>query len=172
LFEQGLSWCVRSVVSSVAERLWERIDPYLAAEGVELDDVEVLGGGQIVRVTVDANGGLGVDTIADLSRGISRILDDEDPMSGSYTLEVSSPGLERRLTRPRHYEKSIGREVKVKTHAEIDGERNHRGVLVAADDRSFTLEVDGQPQTIDYGAVASARTVFVWERAGRPGKDS
>ena len=159
-------------MTSVAERLWDQIDPYLSAEGVELDDVEVLGGGQIVRVTVDADGGLGVDTIADLSRGISRILDDDDPVSGSYTLEVSSPGLERKLTRPRHYEKSIGREVKVKTHGEVEGGRNHRGVLVSTDDGSFTMEIDGEPRTIGYGAVASARTVFIWERAGRPGKDS
>ena len=82
-------------MSSVAERLWDRIDPYVAAEGVELDDVEVLGGGQIVRVTVDADGALGVDTIADLSRGISRLIDEDDPFPGSYTLEVSSPGLDR-----------------------------------------------------------------------------
>ena len=106
----GSPECVRSTVSSVAERLWDRIDPYLAAEGVELDDVEVLGGGQILRVTVDSDEAIGVDTIADLSRGISRILDDEDPFKRSYTLEVSSPGLERKLTRPRHYEKSVGRE--------------------------------------------------------------
>ena len=123
-------------------------------------------------MTVDAEDNLGVDTIADLSRGISRILDDDDPVSGSYTLEVSSPGLERKLTRLRHYEKSIGREVKVKTHAEVDGARNHRGALVASGEDSFTIEVDGQPRTIDYGTVASARTVFVWERAGRPGNDS
>ena len=159
-------------MSRVTERLWDQIDPYLAAEGVELDDVEVLGGGQIVRVTVDADGGLGVDTIADLSRGISRILDEDEPVSGSYTLEVSSPGLERKLARPRHYHKSVGREVIVKTHAPVEGERSHRGALVEAGETTFTIDIDGDPRTIDYEAVASARTVFVWERAGKPGKDS
>jgi ribosome maturation factor RimP len=159
-------------VSSVAERLWERIDPYVAAEGVELDDVEVLGGGQIVRVTVDGDTSLGVDTIAELSRGISRLIDEEDPFPGSYTLEVSSPGLERRLTRPRHYEKALSREVIVKTHDTVQGSKSHRGVLVAADDDGFTLQIEDEERAFAYRDVASARTVFVWEKANRPGKDS
>jgi ribosome maturation factor RimP len=159
-------------VSSVAERLWVRIDPYVAAEGIELDDVEVLGGGQIVRVTVDAEDSLGVDLIAELSRGISRLIDEEDPFPGSYTLEVSSPGLERKLTRPRHYEKAIGREVVVKTHEPVGGTKNHRGELVEAGEDRFTLRIDDDERTFAYGEVASARTVFVWDKGPRPGKDS
>lgn len=159
-------------MSNVQERLWDRIDPYLSAEGIELDDIEVLGGGQIVRVTVDAQDSLGVDMIADLSRGISRLLDEEDPIKGSYSLEVSSPGLERKLRRPRHYDKSMGKDIKVKTHAEIDGARNHRGSLVASDTTGFTIEVDGSARNIAYDDVASARTVFVWEKGASPLKDS
>lgn len=159
-------------MSSVQERLWDRIDPYVSAEGIELDDVEVLGGGQIVRVTVDAQDALGVDTIADLSRGISRLLDEDDPIKGSYTLEVSSPGLERKLRRPRHYDKSVGKMIKVKTHAEIDGARNHRGSLVASDETEFTIEIEGSERTIPYDDVASARTVYVWEKGESPRKAS
>lgn len=159
-------------MSSVAERLWDRIDPYVAAEGVELDDVEVLGGGQIVRVTVDAKDALGVDVIADLSRGISRLIDEEDPFPGSYTLEVSSPGLERKLTRPRHYEKAIGREVVVKTHDAVDGTKKHRGELLATDGEGFTMRIDDEVRTFALRDVASARTVFVWDKGSRPGKDS
>ncbi len=159
-------------MASVAEKLWDRIDPYVAAEGVELDDVEVLGGGQIVRVVVDASDPIGVDIIADLSRGISRLIDEDDPIEGSYTLEVSSPGLERKLTRPRHYEKSIGREVMVKTHADFGGAKAHRGVLVAATDSAATIDIEGTNRTIPYAAIASARTVFVWEKSERPGKSS
>lgn len=160
-------------MSSVADRLWDRIDPYVAAEGIELDDVEVLGGGQIVRVTVDRPEPIGVDTIADLSRGISRLIDEEDPFKGSFTLEVSSPGLERKLNRPRHYEKSIGREVTVKTHAQVEGERSHRGDLVGSDTEGFAIAVDDSERRIRYSDVSSARTVFVWEKGARPGsKDS
>ena len=159
-------------MTSVAEKLWDRIDPYVAAEGVELDDVEILGGGQVVRVVVDAADPIGVDVIADLSRGISRLIDEDDPIKSSYTLEVSSPGLERKLTRPRHYEKSIGREVTLKTHSDIEGTKAHRGVLVAATASDATIDIDGTERTIPYTAVASARTVFVWEKGQRPGKTS
>ena len=166
-------------MSGTTERLWGLVAPYVEAEGIELDDLEVVGQGKgtIVRVTVDgpeADDGIrapvGVDRIAALSRGLSRLLDAEDPVAGSYTLEVSSPGLERKLRRPSHYGKSVGREVKVKTNAPVDEARQHRGTLAAADAESFTLEVDGRPRVIAYDNVASARTVFEWDAAPKPGK--
>ena len=158
-------------MSSVAQKLWDRIDPYVAAEGIELDDVEILGGGQIVRVTVDGDGTVGVDRIAELSRGISRLIDADDPFKGSYTLEVSSPGLERKLTRPRHFEKSIGRQVKVKTFREVGDTKEHRGIITRIGESGFTLDIDDHEREIPYGDVSSARTVFVWEKGARPGKD-
>ncbi len=157
---------------SVAERLWDRIGPYLAAEDVELDDVEVLGGGKIVRITVDAEDSLGVDRIAELSRAISRLIDEEDPFSGSYTLEVSSPGLERKLRRPEHFTKSVGRTAKVKTHAPIAGSKTATGTMVGAADDGFRLQVDDEAHDIAYSQIASAHTVFEWEKAGRSGTDS
>ncbi len=152
------------------ERLWSEVASYVAAERLELDDLEVLGQGpgRIVRVTLDGES-LGVDRIADLSRGLSRLFDELDPFEGSYTLEVSSPGLERKLRRPRHFEKSIGSEIKVKTHGPVAGDKHHAGTLVAADESSFTVEVDGDARQITYDAVASARTVFAWKKAAKPG---
>ncbi len=144
----------------------------MSAEGIELDDVEILGGGQIVRVTVDADEPVGVDRIAELSRGISRLIDEDDPFPNSYTLEVSSPGLERKLTRPRHYAKSIGDAVKVKTFREVDGAKTHEGELIAADEAGFTVIVDDHERRITYDEVSSARTVFVWQKGARPGKDA
>jgi ribosome maturation factor RimP len=158
-------------VASVQDRLWDRIDPYVAAEGVELDDLEILGGGQIVRVTVDAEDPIGVDIIAELSKGIGRLIEQDDPFTGSYTLEVSSPGLERKLTRLNHYKKSIGSEVKVRTFAAVDGEKHHLGALVSADKDGFAVDVDGTERKFQYGDVSSARTVFVWEKGARPGKN-
>ena len=159
-------------MTGVAERLWGTIEPYVAAEGVELDDVEVLGGGQIVRVTLDADDEVGVDMIAELSRGIGRLLDADDPIKSAYTLEVSSPGLERKLTRQRHYEKSIGRQVKVKTFAPVSDSKSHTGVLVSADDDGFVVDIDGEKRAFTYGDVSSARTVFVWEKTAPKGKDA
>ena len=157
-------------MASVQDRLWDRIDPYVAAEGVELDDIEILGGGQIVRITVDAPDPLGVDIIAELSKGIGRLIEEDDPFTGSYTLEVSSPGLERKLTRMSHYEKSIGRDVKVKTFAAVEGDKNHEGVLMAANEDGFTVDIDGAEHRFQYSDVSSAKTVFVWEKGARPGK--
>lgn len=154
------------------ERLWAVIDPYVAAEGIELDDLEIVGKtpGVVVRVTLDAEGGVGVERLAEVSRRLSRLLDDEDPITGAYTLEVTSPGLERKLRRPRHFEKAVGRQVKVKTGSQIAGQHRHHGVLVEAGEDEFVVEVDGERRDIAYGDVVSARTVFTWEKAAKPGR--
>jgi len=153
-------------------RLWGTLEPFLVAEGVELDDVELLGrgAGRVVRVTVDAADGLGVDRIADLARGISRLLDDESVVDGPYTLEVSSPGLERKLRRPDQYRKAVGREVLVRTRAPIDGAQSHRGILNEVGEGSVALLVDGRDRRIPLGDVTQARTVFRWEKPAKPGK--
>ena len=159
-------------MTSKVDRLWAVIEPYVAAEGIELDDLEIVGKapGLVVRVTLDADGGVGVDRLAEVSRRLSRLLDDDDPVDGSYTLEVSSPGLERKLRKPRHFQKSVDREVKVKSRTEIAGTRSHRGTLAGAGDDSFVVEVDGDMREIAYGDVVSARTVFTWAKAAKPGK--
>lgn len=151
--------------------LEELIGGYLAAERLELDDLELLGQGKsrVLRVVVDGED-LGVDHLAQLSRGISRLLDHESDLDGSYTLEVTSPGLERKLRRPSHYRKSIGRELTAKTRVEIDDQRRHEGTLVDADESGFVMDIEGDRRRIEYDQVRSARTVFRWERAPRPGK--
>ncbi|MDQ3781656.1 MAG: ribosome maturation factor RimP [Actinomycetota bacterium] len=154
-----------------ATRLWSVIEPYLAAEDIELDDLEVVGrdGASLVRVVVDAADAVDVDTLARLSRGVSRLLDDADPLSGSYTLEVSSPGLERSLRRPRHFEKAVGRQVRLKTTRPIDGVQHLRGILAEAGPEGITVDAEQGPVTVAYDDVASARTVFVWEKTPKPG---
>lgn len=159
-------------MTGTVDRLWAVIEPYVAAEGVELDDLEIVGKtpGVVVRVTLDSAEPVGVDRLAEMSRRLSRLLDEEDPVASAYTLEVSSPGLERKLRRPRHFEKSVGRDVKVKSRVAIGGEHSHRGVLAHATEDEFVIDVDGEDRHIAYGDVISARTVFVWEKASKPGK--
>jgi ribosome maturation factor RimP len=123
----------------------------------------------MLRVVVDAEGGVGVDRIAELSRGLSRLLDDEEAVTGPYTLEVSSPGLERVLRRPVHFRKAVGREVVVKSATPVDGAKHHHGTLEAADEAAIAVDVDGTTRRIPFGEVAEARTVFRWERAPKPG---
>ncbi len=158
-------------MSDTAGHLWKVIEPYVVAEGVELDDIEIVGGegAAIVRVTVDADDPVDVDRIARLSRGVSRLLDESDPFRGSYTLEVSSPGLERKLRRPRHFQKAIGRRVKAKSRKPVGDAHTHEGVLTSADDGAFVLDTEEGMRTIAYEDVTSARTVFVWEKKTKPG---
>ncbi len=159
-------------MGGIVERLWQLFEPYLAAEGVELDDIRLggPGSGKLLAVTVDAEGGLGSDRIARIATGLSRLLDEEDPIPGSYRLEVTSPGLERKLRRPAHYRKSVGREVKVKTFAPVDGDKVHRGVLGEVDDDGFVLQLSDGVRRIGFGEVAAAQTIFVWEPAPKPGQ--
>ena len=159
-------------MASKVERLWAVVEPYLAAEGIELDDLEIVGKepAVAVRVTVDAEDGVGVDRLAEISRRLSRVFDEDDPIEGSYTLEVSSPGLERKLRRPRQFQKSVGREVKVKSRLEDGSAGSYRGKLLSASDDEIVVEVDGEERAFAYGDVISARTVFAWEKPAKPGK--
>jgi ribosome maturation factor RimP len=161
----------RKRLSEPFESLSQLISDYLAAERLELDDLEMLGQGRgrILRVVVDGPD-VGVDHLAELSRSISRLLDHESDLDGSYTLEVTSPGLERKLRTPAHFSKSVGREITVKTRAEIEGDRRHTGVLVEADDLGIVMDTAGGRRRLDFDQVTSARTVFRWERAPKPGK--
>lgn len=158
------------MTTDLDRRLWSLLEPWLDAEGIELDDLEVLGGGagRVVRVFVDSPGGVDLDRITHLSRGLARLLEDTD--LASYTLEVSSPGLERTLRRPSHFQKAVGREVVLKTRDEVSGARNHRGILTAVGEGDLLVTVDGSDRSIPLDRVTQARTVFRWEKAPKPGK--
>jgi ribosome maturation factor RimP len=158
-------------MAEVATDIWDAIERYVGAEGLELDDVEVAGGqgSPAVRVVVDGPDGVDVDHLADLSRGIERLLDGTRYETTRYGLEVSSPGLERKLRRPAQWAKVVGASVTVKTRSEIDGSRRHDGVVVATGEEAVDLDVDGARRTIPFADITSAKTVFVWEKAPKPG---
>jgi ribosome maturation factor RimP len=94
-------------------------------------------------------------------------LEETPELDGPYQLEVTSPGLERKLTRPRHFQKSVGREVVVKTEA---GTR--RGVLTGSGENELTVTTEHGPESISLSDVVSARTVFTWEKPPKPGQKS
>ncbi len=150
--------------------IWDVVEPYLSAERLELDDLELVGHGKgrVLRVTVDGEN-VNIDRLANLSRGLSRVLDHETDMEGQYQLEVSSPGLERKLKRPNHFAKSVGREIVTKV-SEGDTKATLRGRLVSADDSTFNIEAeDGAVRVVNYEDVITAKTVFRWEKAPKPG---
>lgn len=155
------------------EHIWKVVEPYLAAEKLELDDLELVGRGRALtlRVVVDGEGGLDLDRIAEVARGLSRLLDSVPDLEGPYQLEVTSPGLERKLTRPSHFAKSVGREVVAKTNAGSSNPRTIKGVLTNAGESDFVIKGEAdQAETIPYDQVLSARTVFRWEKAPKPGQ--
>lgn len=146
---------VRDLAAAVARR-----------RSIRLWDVEVAGqpGRQIVRVLVDADEGIDLDTVADVAEEISRGLDLKDPIGGRYTLEVSSPGIERNLKEPEHFRLSVGERVVVKTTDKLVGD-SHRleGTIVDARDDSVQLTVADEQVDVPYQAIKSARTVFEWK---------
>ncbi len=158
----------------IIQRVWHLAEPWLGAERVELDDVEMVGvgRGRTLRILVDHPEGIDLDRIAALSDGLSRLLDDLPALADPYQLEVSSPGLERKLRRPRHWEKAVGAEVSVKVRTS-DAHRTHKGRLASFDGERITLSLGGDDtQQVEFsiGDVATAKTVFRWEKAPKPGK--
>ncbi len=149
------------------ETLDEIVAPIVAAHDLELFDLELAGG--VLKVTVDRSGGVGLDEIAAVTRAISRNLDERDPIAGRYTLEVSSPGLERTLRVPEHYRWAVGKKVSIKTLPSFEGERRITGELTEADDRNVVVQAGDGLYQLSYEDIASARTVFEWGPAPKPG---
>jgi ribosome maturation factor RimP len=156
------------------------ITPIVSDLHLDLYDLEFRGG--TLRVTIDrpadVEGGLDLEVIALASRLIGRELDHDDPMGGHYTLEVTSPGLERSLRTPAHFQKSIGKTVALRLRdiVDADGERSERrlqGVLVAVDDQAVTIRLNDAAMTeraVTFDKIDRARTVFAWGPAPKPGK--
>lgn len=149
---------------SQEQELRDLVEPLLAAQDLELVDLELQS--RLVRVTVDRVGGIDLDTISDVTRLISSLLDAHDPLPSSYALEVSSPGLERPLRTPEHFRRFQGSTVSVKTRPDVEGDRRVEGVLTDVDDTGFTVA----GRRLSYGDVEKARTTFEWGPPPKPGK--
>ena len=157
----------------MVEDLIPVLEPMLAAAELELVDVELRSG--VLLVTVDRPGGVDLEALTDANRAVSAVLDEIDPIPGRYSLEVSSPGVERSLRTPSHFAKAVGETVTVKTRPQVPGDRRLRGRLVGADDGGLTLEVDGRsdgPVRLAYSDIDKARTVFLWGPEPKSGKQA
>ncbi len=136
-------------------------EPAVQALGFELVDTEMSSGAghSVLRVYIDHPRGINVDDCAKVSHQLSAILDVEDPITGQYQLEVSSPGLDRPLVRREDFERFTGETVKVKTHAPIMGRRNFTGRLTAVEGESAIVDVDGESYDLPLAAIERARLV-------------
>jgi ribosome maturation factor RimP len=147
----------------LAERIAELITPAIEAMGFELVRVQVSGSQRpTVQVMAEPASGraMSVDDCAEISRAISAVLDVEDPITGPYSLEVSSPGIDRPLTRPKDYERFLGHEAKVETSAPIDGRKRFKGPIKSVDANAVELTVDGADVRIPFGTVHKAKLVL------------
>lgn len=163
--------------ASNLQRVRDLVAPIIADLKLDLYDLEFRGG--TLRITIDtpagSPAGIDLEAIALATRLIGREFDHHDPVPGHYTLEVTSPGLERTLRTPAHYQREIGKTVAIRLRDTVNVGRRIQGVLLAADDQSATIRLD-QPdadgtteRVVPFHQIDRARTVFVWGPAPKPG---
>ena len=147
----------------IASAVTEVISPIAQEMGYTLWDVEYVkeGADYVLRITIDSEEGITIDDCEKFTRAIDAPLDEADPIEAAYMLEVSSPGIERNLSRPQHFIHCIGEKVELKLYAPLDGSRVQVGILCEyTEDGNIILEVAGQTKIIPSADVAKARTVF------------
>jgi len=137
------------------------LEPTIERLGYELTDLEVRlsGNGGLVRLTIDKPDGIDLEDCQKVSLAASALLDVEDPVPGNYSLEVSSPGLDRKLTKVEHFQRFEGETLKVTMRFPIVGRRRFRGTLVSSDDENIVVEVDGESHSLPLAMIDTARLV-------------
>ncbi|MDH4227444.1 MAG: ribosome maturation factor RimP [Deltaproteobacteria bacterium] len=143
----------------VEEKVMNLAEPVALELGLEVVDVEfVCEHGWILRVYIDSPKGITVDDCGRLSRELSALLDVEDCISGRYSLEVSSPGLDRPLKRPKDFVAAVGKKVKVKTKIALEGRKNFKAAIESASDDGVTLkDSEGRLWKLEYSNIEKAR---------------
>ena len=157
--------------ASDRDSLVRLLEPVVADQGLDLEDVVVTPAGKrrLLRVVVDRDGGVGLDTVAGVSTAVSAALDESDAMGGApYVLEVTSPGVDRPLTAPRHWRRSLTRLVKVATAEGTTLE----GRLVEVDDDGIGVESDGVLTRLAWSRVSSGRVQSEFNRPSAAGPGS
>lgn len=145
-------------MANAAEKVYGLIKETVEKQGVSLWDVRFLkeGASWYLRVFIDSPNGISIDDCTNVSHAIDPIIDEADPIDVSYYLEVCSPGLERELTRPNHFEKSVGKTVKIKLYKAIDGVKELTGILKSAAER-VVIETENAEYSLDYKDISKAR---------------
>ena len=165
---------VSSQTSPVVDRVTSLVAPIVTDLGLDLYDIEYTGG--IVRIVVDTQpggpAGVSLENIALITRLVSREFDHSDPVPGRYTLEVTSPGLERTLRLPRHFVREVGKTIAVRLSSALDGQRRIQGDLVSATEDTIVVRLSDNALTevtIPLSIVERAKTVFQWGPTPKPG---
>lgn len=145
-----------------SQQKWQAIvGKVLDGTAFEFVGAECSGGGKhtVLRIFVDKPGGITIDDIAHISRELSVILDIEEPIKGEYTLEVSSPGLQRPLFTPAQFQAQVGQKVSLRSRSMLNNRQNFKGVLSKADEEGVELECEGQVYSFSYTDIDKARVI-------------
>ncbi len=139
--------------------LWKMIEPIIEPEGIELVDLEFKNenGRWVLRLYVDTAEGITLDECERVSRQVSALMDMEDPIEQAYTLEVSSPGINRVLRKKKDFIRYAGSPVKIKTSKKLSGRRNYKGMLKGVDQSQVRVDVDGALYDIPLDEIETAR---------------
>lgn len=142
-------------MANIAETVTLLIKDTVEAQGVSLWDVRFVkeGADWFLRIFIDKEDGVSIDDCVNVSHAIDPIIDEADPIDRSYCMEVSSPGIERELTRPEHFSKMQGRDITVKLYKALDGSKEIKGTLVSFDDK-LIIKTEANEYALEKSAVA------------------
>jgi ribosome maturation factor RimP len=153
-------------MDAILTRVWELAIPLAQAEGMEIVDIEFRHegsrGGRVLRLYMDKDGGPNVDDLSRVSRQLSEILDVQDTIGSAYTLEVSSPGINRLLKRPEHFARFVGKRIRIRTRELIDGRRSFLGVLDEVVGNSVRLTQEGKQYWIPFSIIEKSNYEHDW----------
>ena len=147
------------MLSPVEAKLLKALEPQAEASGIEIVTIQVTGAKKAptIRVYIDTPGGVSFDTLCASQAWINDVVDRIDPFPGAYMLEVSSPGIDRPLRTPEHFNRFAGETVNIKTRGPIEGRSSFTGTLEGFADGAVRLSVDEQPVAIPYDVIKKAR---------------
>ncbi len=147
-------------------RVWELAAPLAEREAMEIIDIELRHegsrGGRVLRLYLDKEGGPNVDDLSRVSHQLSDLLDSENTVEGAYTLEVSSPGINRPLRRREHFFRFIGKRIRVRTRDMIDGRRSFLGILEAVEPETITVQQEGARYQIPFSIIEKSNYEHDW----------
>jgi len=148
--------------SGIAESVRRIVTPVLASEGMELIDIEYRreGRGWVLRLFIDKKGGVTLDDCTNVSHQIGDLIEVKDIIDHPYTLEVSSPGLNRPLKNISDFERFKGKKVKIKARKLIDGRRNFRGTLMGYHQGTVRIAIDSEIYKIPYKEIIKANVIY------------
>ena len=147
-------------------RIWELVAPLTQTEGIEIVDIELRHessrNGRVLRLYLDKEGGPTMNDLSRVSREVSDLLDTHDVVDGAYTLEVSSPGINRPLKRPEHFARFVGKRVRVRTLEVVNGRRSFLGQLLEVSADKISLNQDGTRCEIPFVLIEKSNYEHDW----------